>query len=81
MAKIPHCILNFSNFYISMQDFLRMSDTGHNKALDLIVKLPVIKSFALSTDVKCLAEKKQGHQIHTCSVLKGWILPDRITVV
>ena len=44
-------------------------------------KMPAKQSFASSTDVTCLASKKQGHKIYTCSVFKVWILADRISSV
>lgn len=54
---------------------------GTQQASGYDCKWPVKHSFALSTDVTCLAGKKQGHQIHTSSVCKGWIPVDRISVV
>ena len=45
-------------------------------------KMPSVKpSYAISTDDACLACKKRGHQIHTCSVFKGRTWADRISVV
>ena len=58
-----------------------VSHTGHKQASRSDQKLLVKQSFTLSTDVTCLACKYQGNQIHTCSVFKGWILTDRISVV
>ena len=44
--------------------------------------MPSLKtSYAISTDDACLACKKRGHQIHTCSLFKGRTLEDRMSVV
>ena len=44
--------------------------------------MPSVKpSYAISTDDACLACKKRGHQIHTCTVFEGRTWADRISVV
>ena len=44
-------------------------------------KLPAEQRFTLSTDVRWLPCKKQGHQINNiCSVFEGWILAYRFSV-
>ena len=58
-----------------------VSHTGHKQPSGYDRKLTVKQSYASATDDTCLACKKRGHQIHTCSVLKGWMFADRISIV
>ena len=58
-----------------------VSHTGHKQASGSDRKLPVKQSFTSSTDDTCLACKKRGHQIHTCSVFKGLMFAGRISIV
>ena len=64
-----------------MKHFESVFHTGHKQASGSDRKLPVKKFYASSKDDTCLAYKKRGHQIHTCSVFKGWMFADRISLV
>ena len=82
-TKVFHRVLSSLNSYTSKRDSLRVflrSDI--NTLPDLITKcLLWNSSYAISTDDACLACKKRWHQIHTCSVFKGRIWADRVSVV
>ena len=51
-----------------------VSHSAHKQASGSDWKLPVKQSYSTSTDDMCLACKKRGHHIHTCSVIKAWYL-------
>ena len=67
-----------------MKVFLRAlsSSSSHKDAPRSDHKMLSVKpSYAISTDDACLACKKRGHQIHTCSVFKGWIWAHRVIII
>ena len=75
---MSHREQNSSNSCISMWDISWVCLYPSSRSdWNLLVK----QSYALPTDVMCVACKKQGHLIHTCMLFKGWILMDRISVV
>ena len=69
--NVPPCIELLKFLDLHARHLKSVSHTAHKQASGSDRKLPVKQSFALSTDVTCLASKKRGHHIHTCSVFKG----------
>ena len=80
--NIPTCteLLKFLDLQARQLD--STSQVGHKHAYGSDRNMPSVNpSYATSPDDASIACKKRGHQIHTCSVLKGWIWEDRIGVV
>ena len=79
--NVPPCteILKFLDLHARQLE--SVSHTGHKQTSGSDRKVSVKQSYATSTDDTCLACKKRGHQIHTCSVFKGWLYSDRISFV
>ena len=70
--SVPPCteLLKFLDLQARQPE--SVAQVGHKHASGSDRKLPSVKpSYAISTDDACLACKKRGHQIHTCSVFKG----------
>ena len=74
----PPCtkILKFLDLHVGQLE--SVSHTGHRQPSGSDRKASVKQSYIASTDDTCSACKKSGHQIHTCSVFKGWMYADRI---
>ena len=80
--NVPPCTELLKFLDLQARQLESVSHAGHKHASGSDRKMPSMKpSYAISTDDACLACKKRGHQIHTCSVFKGWIWADRISVV
>ena len=80
--QVPPCTELLKFLDLQARNLESVSHAGHKHASGSDRRMPSVKpSFALSNDDACLACKKQGHQIHTCSVFKGWRLADRFSVV
>ena len=77
--NVPPCTEFLKFLDLHARHLENVSHTGHKQASGYDRKLPVKQSYASSTDDTCLACKKRGHQIHTCSVFKGWIFANRIS--
>ena len=73
--NVPPCteILKFLDLHARQLE--SVSHTGHKQPSGSDRKMSVKQSYVASTDDTCLAYKKPGQQILTCSVFKGWIMP------
>ena len=80
--NVPTCTELLKFLDLQARQLEGVSDVGHKHASGSDRKMLSMKpSYAISTDDAFLACKKRRHQIHTCSVFKGWIWEDRISVV
>ena len=79
--NVPPCTEFLKFLDLLARHLESVSHSGHKQASNSDRKLPAKQSYASSTDDTCLVCKKRGHQIHTCSVFKGWLFADSISVV
>ena len=79
--NLPPCTEFLKFLHLHARHLESVSHTTRKQASGSDRKLPKKQSYASSTDDLCLAYKKQGHQIHTCSVFKGWMFADRINII
>ena len=80
--SVPPCTELLKFLDLQARQLESVAQVGHKHASGWDRKISSVKpSYATSTDDACLACMKRGHQTHTCSVFKGWIWPDRISVV
>ena len=80
--SVPPCTELLKFLDLKVRQLESVSQVGHKHASGSDRKMLSLKpSYTISTNHVCLACKKRGHQIHTCSVFKGWIWEDRISVV
>ena len=70
--SVPPCTELLKFLDLQARQLESVAQVGHKHASGSDRKIPSVKPFyAISTDNACLACKKRGHQIHTCSVFKG----------
>ena len=80
--SVPPCTELLKFFDLQAIHLESVSHAAHKHTSGFDHKMHSVKpAFAVSTDDACLACKKREHQIHTCSVFKGWTLANRISVV
>ena len=80
--SVPPCTELLKFLDLQARQLESVAQVGHKHASGSDRKIPSVKpSYAISTDDACLACKKRGHQIHTCSVFKGRTWADRFSVV
>ena len=80
--SVPPCTDLLKFLDLQARQLQSVTQVGHKHTAGSDRKMPSVKpSYAISTDDARLACKKRGHQIHTCSVFKGWIWVNRIIVV
>ena len=80
--SVPPCTDLLKFLDLQVRQLESVTQVRHKHAYGFDHKMLSVKpSYAISTNDACLASKKRGHQIHTCSVFKGWIWADRISVV
>ena len=80
--SVPPCteLLKFLDLHARQHE--SVTQVGHKHASGSDRNMPSVKpSYATYTDDACLACKKRGHKIHTCTVFNGWIWADKISVV
>ena len=66
-----HCTELLRFLDLQARQLESVAQVGHKHASVSDRKIPSVKtSYGISTDDACLACKKRGHQILTCSVLK-----------
>ena len=71
--NVPPCTELLKFLDLHARHLESVSLTSHKQTSGSDRKLPVKQSFATSAEDACLACKKHGHHIHTCSVFKGLI--------
>ena len=80
--SVPQCFELLKFLELQARQLGNVTQVGHKHASGFDRNMPSVKpSYAISTVDACLACKKRGSQIHTCSVFKGWIWEDRVSVV
>ena len=80
--SVPPCTELLKFLDLQARQLESVTQVGHKHASRSDQKMPSVKPVLHNIhDDACLACKKRGHQIHTCSVFKGWIWADRISVL
>ena len=80
--SVPPCTELLKFLDLQARQLESVTQVGHKHVSGSDRKIPSVKpSYAISTDDACLACKKRGHQIHTCSVFKGKTWADKFSVV